>query len=181
MPTFLIIILAIAAAIFIWSMLMGTTLVIEKRILIRRSSSELFAFLRLLKSQQSFSVWVMQDPKQSTHMTGQDGEIGAIYAWESHTDKQVGAGEQEITALNPNQRIDTVIRFRRPMQSVANTTFLINEQPDGMTEVSWRFSSVSKFPMNLFKPLLTSMLGKSMAQSLQNLKALMEQTTGHRA
>jgi hypothetical protein len=61
------------------------------------------------------------------------------------------------------------------MQDIAAVTMYTNPLPDGETQVTWGFNSTMKFPMNVMKPLMKSMLGKSLDKSLNNLKTLLEQ------
>ena len=52
----------------------------ERSITINRSSQDVFDYLRHLKNQEKFSKWVMTDPTMDVKITGEDGQIGFIYA-----------------------------------------------------------------------------------------------------
>ena len=146
---------------------------IEKSVEIRKPSSEVFNYLKYTRNQDNFSVWNMADPGMKKEQSGSDGEVGFIYRWDSQN-KNVGAGEQEITAIIPGKRIDNAIRFFRPMKNTGKTSFIISDSGTGITRVEWIFDSPSKFPMILFAPIFKKMLGKDLEKGLANLKTILE-------
>jgi len=148
---------------------------IEKSIDINRSTREVFDYLKFTKNQDSFSVWNMTDPSMKKEYHGTDGNIGFIYSWDS-TNKNVGAGEQEITGIDDGKRIEYAIRFFRPMKNTGRTNFLITSKGEKITSVMWTFDSPSKFPMSLLTPLFKWMLGKDLEKGLGNLKAILEKS-----
>lgn len=148
-------------------------MVIEKKVSIERSVTEVFEFLKETKNQDLFSVWNMKDPNMKKSYSGTDGTAGFIYSWDSQ-DKSVGAGSQEITRIAPDKMIEYEMRFLRPMKNTASATFLIGKVVGESTLVTWTFKSPTKFPMSLFSPIFKNILGKQLQQSLDNLKALLE-------
>jgi hypothetical protein len=146
---------------------------IEKSIKINRSPELVFDYLRMTKNQDNFSVWNMADQNMKKSHKGIDGTIGFIYGWDS-TMKNVGAGEQEITAIEEGKSIDYTIKFLRPMQNTGKTKFQITSLGDESTLVSWIFDSPSKFPMSLLSPIFKKMLGKDLEKGLNNLKSILE-------
>ena len=152
---------------------MAKDMVIEKNVSINKNINEVFNFLRQTKNQDKFSVWNMKDPNMKRDYSGTDGTKGFIYSWDSK-DKNVGAGSQEIKNISEGNRIDYELRFTRPMQNIATSSFILTEVSDSNTSVTWTSQSPTKFPMSLFSPIFKNMLGKQLNQSLQNLKALLE-------
>jgi hypothetical protein len=148
---------------------------IEKSIEIRKSSNLVFDYLKITRNQDNFSVWNMTDPDMKKEYQGSDGQTGFIYSWDS-TNKNVGAGEQEITAIIEGQSIDYVIRFFRPMQNTAKSGFKINSKGVNNSTVVWTFDSPSKFPMSLFSPIFKIILGKDLEKGLNNLKQILEKS-----
>lgn len=146
---------------------------IEKRIEIKRSSADVYNYLKYIRNQDNFSVWNMADPDMKKEQSGTDGEVGFIYRWDSQN-KNVGAGEQETIALIPGKQITSAIRFFRPMQNTGKTSFFISDSGNGLTRVEWIFDSPSKFPMLLFAPIFKRYLGKDLEKGLANLKAILE-------
>jgi hypothetical protein len=146
---------------------------IEKSIKINKSSELIFNYLRITKNQDNFSVWNMTDPNMGKKYQGIDGTIGFIYSWDS-TMKNVGAGEQEITAIDEGKSIDYSLRFFRPMENTGKSKFQVTSCGDESTSVVWIFDSPSKFPMSLFSPIFKIMLGKDIKKGLINLKSILE-------
>ena len=146
---------------------------IEKAIEIRKSSDVVFDYLRLTKNQDNFSLWNMTDPKMDKKYEGTDGTVGFIYTWDS-TNKNVGAGAQEITGIVEGKSIDYELRFLRPMQNTGKSKFEIITKGEGLSTVVWIFDSPSKFPMSLLSPIFRKMLGKDIEKGLNNLKQILE-------
>ncbi|HET8963439.1 MAG TPA: SRPBCC family protein [Chitinophagales bacterium] len=146
---------------------------IEKSVIINTPKSEVFNFVKLIKNQNQFSVWNMKDPNQKTTEQGTDGTVGYIYTWDSK-DKNVGAGAQEIIAIEEGEKIEYELRFERPMKNTAQSKFIFKSISNDQTKVIWDFRGPTKFPMSLFKGLFEKMLGKDLAKSLENLKTKLE-------
>jgi hypothetical protein len=146
---------------------------IEKSLDITRSSKEVFDYLKFTKNQDNFSVWNMTDPSMKKTYQGTDGTVGFVYCWDS-ANKNVGAGEQEITEIEEGKSIGYEIRFFRPMQNTGISSFLINSKGKNLTNVLWTFESPSKFPFSLLSPIFKRMLGKDLEKGLGNLKVLLE-------
>ena len=152
---------------------MAKDMIIEKNVSVNKNINEVFNFLKQTKNQDRFSVWNMKDPNMKRDYSGTDGTKGFVYSWDSK-DKNVGAGSQEIKNISEGNRIDYELRFIRPMQNTAASSFVLDKIDENNTSVTWTFQSPTKFPMSLFAPIFKNMLGKQLNQSLQNLKALLE-------
>lgn len=146
---------------------------IEERITINRSTADVFSYIRYVKNQEHYSKWVMTDPDMKKTLTGTDGTVGFIYAWNSD-DKGVGQGEQEIKTLIDNKRMDTEIRFIKPFEGTGYVTMLTDSTGLNETAVTWSMSGKSKYPMNIMNLFMGKMLHKDMQISLQKLKNNLE-------
>jgi len=146
---------------------------IEKSIIINKSSGLVFDYLKMTRNQDNFSVWNMADPNMKKSYKGTDGTVGFKYSWDSIL-KNVGAGEQEIAAIEDGKSIDYTIKFSRPMQNTGKTRFQITSLGVDNTSVTWIFDSPSRFPMSLFSPIFKRLLGKDLETGLLNLKSILE-------
>ncbi len=173
MTTTLIIIAIIIAVIVIVSLAIGYEMNIERNITINKPLNEVFNYLKYTRNQDNFSVWNMTDPTMNKSYVGTDATIGFIYSWDS-TNKNVGAGEQEIKNILDGMEIEYELRFKRPMQNVAKSSFVFKAVSATETNVQWGFYSKMKFPMNIMKSMFTKMLGKDLEKSLVNLKVILE-------
>lgn len=152
---------------------MAKEMIIEKIVSFNRNISDVFNYLKQTKNQDQFSVWNMKDPAMKKNYSGVDGTKGFVYSWDS-TNKSVGAGAQEIVNISEGSRIDYQLRFLRPMQNTAASSFVLKKIDEENTSITWTFQSPTKFPMSLFAPIFKNMLGKQLNQSLRNLKTLLE-------
>lgn len=147
---------------------------IEDKIIINKPVEVVFEYIRHIKNQDEFSVWNRMDPDMKKEYRGTDGQVGFIYSWDSSKNKNVGAGEQEITAIVPNQSIEMELRFKRPMEDIAKARMTTTSHGPNQTEVMWGFYNRMKFPMTIMKPIFMSMLKKSLTGGLHSLKAVLE-------
>lgn len=148
---------------------------LEQQVTINRPVSDVYNFLRLLANQDKYNKWAMADPKMKKTFTGTDGEAGSSYAWES-VDKQVGKGEQSISKLTPNERIDMDLHFIVPFEGRSKAYFQFQSNDTNTTTVKWGLAATMKYPTNIMLVLLDlrGMLNRDLAESLGNLKKLME-------
>ena len=153
---------------------MAKEMFIEKSVVINKDVHEVFEFLKKTKNQDKFSVWNMKDPSMKKNYTGTDGTKGFVYAWDSK-DKNVGAGEQEIKKIEEDTRIDYELRFKRPMQNIAQSSLITDKLHNNSASVTWTFACPTKFPMSLFSGFFKKILEKDIDKGLQNLKKLMEE------
>ena len=173
LKVFFSILVVVIAGALIAAAVMPKEVALERSITINAPVSEVYDYARMLKNQEDFSVWVMADPNIQLEYSGVDGTVGATSSWVSD-DKNVGVGEQEITALVENERIEVEVRFTEPMESVISAYNTFEETEDGQTLVTDGFTSTTPWPMNLLCPIIKNMLGKQIDQNLANMKANIE-------
>jgi len=172
--TILIILAAVVVLFLLIAAVTGKDMTIERSITINRSAGDVYDFVRHIKNHERFSIWHMMDPQMKKTYRGTDGEVGFVYTWDSANNKNVGAGEQEITKLVPGERVEFHLRFLRPMQNEADSTMVLLPAGNGQTTVKWTFAGPMKFPMNAMKSVFANMLGKQLTAGLENLKKVME-------
>ena len=147
---------------------------IRRRVYLTRDEGrqDVFDYIKMLKNQEQYSVWIRRDPNIAIRYTGEDGTAGATSAWDSK-DKNVGAGEQEIKAVTPGEAVEVEVRFQRPFKATnyARTSVAL---ADSGTLVTNRFSGRSNYPMNIMNLFMDKLVGKDMQQNLENLKAQLE-------
>jgi len=169
----LIVIAAIFAIPFILALFVKKEYSIKEQVTINKSTPVVYNYVKLVSNQEQYSKWVMADPNMRKTLTGTDGTVGFIYAWDSD-DKGVGAGAQEITSLVENKKMNTEIRFIRPFEGTSQVTLLTDSTGANETNVTWTMEGKSKYPMNIMNLFMGRMLHKDMQISLQNLKNNLE-------
>ena len=145
---------------------------VKREILINAPQQKVFNFLRLLKNQDKFNKWAKADPDRKWEYKGIDGTVGFIIAWNGN--KKAGEGEKEIMSIIEGKRIETQIRFVRPMSTVADVIMETETVSENQTKVSLINSGTLKYPMNIFIPMAENKFPKDMDASLTTLKDLLE-------
>lgn len=148
---------------------------VEREVTINRASTDVFAYIKILKNQDHYSKWVMMDPNAKKEYIGTDGTVGFVATWDSEN-KNVGKGEQEIKNLAEGQRMDLEVRFIKPFASVAPAYMTTEAIGAGQTRVKWGFTGRMPYPMNLmllFMPI-DKMIGDDLQTGLNNLKGVLE-------
>lgn len=148
---------------------------VERTITVNKPLPETYDFLTSLQNQDQWSKWTQLDPNMKKTYVGTDKTVGFISQWQSNH-KQVGEGEQEIKKLVPNQRIENEIRFMKPMKSVANAYFTVNQGEENQTKVAWGFTSTTPWPFNAFMLFfnMENAVGKDFEEGLSNMKKMIE-------
>jgi len=146
---------------------------LERSVVIEAPPEQVFPHIRYFAKQDAWYPWKKYDPNMVTTVEGTDGEIGAVYTWSGNED--VGKGQQTITALEENKRMETDLQFIEPFESSADAYFHLDEVPAG-TEVRWGFKSEMPFPFNIMG-LFVNMeksVGKDYESGLTALKEIVE-------
>jgi hypothetical protein len=173
----LVIIGLVVAAIIVLFLLIAAftkkSFALQKQIVINKTKEQVFEYIRLIKNQEYYSVWVMKDPNIRIVYTGTDGTVGFKSAWKSD-DKNVGIGEQEIIKINDGESMEVEIRFEKPFKATNWAVNKVTSTTDGQTVMTQTFLGKSKFPMNIMNLFMDKLVGKDMQTNLQNLKKILE-------
>lgn len=148
---------------------------VEQEITINKPKSEVFEYIKLLKNQDLYSVWLKRDPAAKKEYKGTDGTVGFVAAWDSK-DEHVGKGEQEIIKITGEDRIDMKLRFKEPFESNDDAYMITESVSETQTKVKWGFKGSMKYPMNLMLLCwdMEGMLGKDLQKGLDDLKVILE-------
>jgi uncharacterized protein YndB with AHSA1/START domain len=166
--------LGIIALLLITALFVRKDYFISRSVIINADREKVFEYLRHLKNQDHFNIWVMKDPAMKKTFTGTDGTVGFIYSWDGN--KQAGEGHQEIKAIEEGKRIETEIRFIRPFKGLAIANLHTEGAVQGQTKVTWTNASKMMYPMNIMVGMVEKMLAKDMDSSLGALKSILEKS-----
>lgn len=147
--------------------------IVEREITINKPKQEVFNYIKFVKNQENFNMWMQKDPNARKNYRGTDGAPGFIYAWDSDN-KNVGKGEQEIKKITDGERVDLEIRFEKPMKGQDNIWMTTEPAGDNQTKVKWAFAGRESYPMNIMTLCMDQLLGKNLQTSLDNLKKVLE-------
>jgi uncharacterized protein YndB with AHSA1/START domain len=140
---------------------------------INKPKQQVFDYVKMLKNQEQFSVWVMQDTVMKVEYKGIDGTVGASSYWNSKNDN-VGEGRQEIVKMTEGERIDVDLKFIRPMASNEKAATILKAISDTQTEVISEFYGHGSYPMNLLSFIGKGIIKDAEIKNLANLKRILE-------
>ncbi len=169
----LIVIISIIALFLIIALFIRHTYHVERDVEINKPKQEVFNYVKYIKNQESYNKWVMMDPDMRRNYIGTDGAPGFVSTWDSDN-KNVGKGEQEIKGITEGEKLNLEVRFEKPFKNIANISMITQALQGNKTKVKWRMEGKNSYPMNLMNLFIPGMLGKDLAISLTNLKAILE-------
>jgi hypothetical protein len=170
--TILLIVAGIIILLLLIALFMKKNHFVRREIVINAPSQKVFDYLKLLKNQEKFNKYAKADSERHWKYTGTDGTMGFIISWNG--DKSVGEGAKEIKNLVEGKRIETQIRFVRPMKAVADIVMETEPLSDNQTKVSWSNGGPLNYPLNIMIPMFEKNFGRDMEESLSTLKNILE-------
>lgn len=165
--------LALAALLLIVALFIPNDYTVSVSTTINKPQSEVFDYVKMIKNQEKYSVWVMQDPNIVMNYTGVDGTVGFKASWNSKDDN-VGEGSQQITAVS-DERIDVDLHFERPMKGDDKAATIVEAVSGNQTKVTNEFYGHAAYPMNLMSLIGKKFITDAQTQNLANLKKILEE------
>jgi hypothetical protein len=170
--TILLVVAGIIALLLIIALFMKREHYVKREIIINAHRQKVFDYIKLLKNQDEFNKHAMAGPDRKREFKGTDGTVGYIYAWSGN--KNAGEGEKEIMNIVEGKRIETEIRFVKPMTATACIIMETESLSDNQTKVIWSNAGTLKYPVNIFIPMMEKSVAKDMDSSLSTLKNILE-------
>jgi hypothetical protein len=169
----LLVVVGIIALVLIIGIFMKRDHYVKREITINASQQKVYDFLKMLKNQDKFNKWAKEDPSRNWEYKGTDGTVGFTISWNGN--RKVGEGAKEIMNLIEGKKIETQIRFVKPMKMTADVVFELLNISENQTKVSMINSGTMNYPMNIFIPLAEKNFPKDMDESLNTLKKILEE------
>jgi len=167
-------VLSLVAIVLITAAFVKKDFAVECSVVINRPKVQVFEYLKSLKSQNDWSTWGRKDPAMKTEYIGTDGTVGFISKWDGN--KEVGSGEQEIKKIVEGERIETELRFKKPLKITNMAHFTTEAIDSSITKVNWGFEGSMPYPLNIMNLMdMSETVGKDFQEGLNNLKAKLEQ------
>jgi len=171
--TILLVVVGIIALLLIIALFMKKEHYVNREIIINAPRQKVFDFLKLLKNQDQFNKWATADKiNRKEEFKGTDGTVGFIYSWSGG--KSAGQGEKEIMNIVEGKRIETEIRFVKPMRVSAGIIFETESLSENQTQVNLINTGTLKYPLNIMIPMAEKKFPKDMDASLSTLKNILE-------
>jgi len=143
----------------------------EQSITINAPKEKVWQNVNSMKAFNTWNPWMKYDPKLVVTYKGIPGEVGDGYTWNGNDD--VGEGEQEITAIVPNEKVATSMHFIKPMDDRATSDLLLATEGAG-TKVTWTIDYEIETLFKPMKPMMNYQMNKSFSEGLGKLKTLSE-------
>ena len=168
----ILVVVGIIALLLIFALLMKREHYVNREIIINAPRQKVFDFLRFLENQDKFNKWAKTDPDRKIETKGIDGTVGYIYSWSGN--KNAGEGAKEIKNIIEGKRIETEIRFTKPMNVTASVIMETESLSDNQTKVHLINAGTLKYPLNIMIPIAERNFAKDMDISLSTLKNILE-------
>ncbi|WP_170113363.1 SRPBCC family protein [Ahniella affigens] len=163
--------LGLAVVVVAGSFLLASSVSMERSIVIDRPASVVYPLVSDYRRFNEWSPWAELDPATTYELSSPTNAVGSKFAWSSN-DPSVGKGSQTITALTPNQRVETALDFGD--QGQANSYVQLSAEGAG-TKVNWGFKSdLHGIVERWFGLLIPSMVAPDYEKGLAKLKQVAE-------
>ena len=128
-----------------------------------------------MRNQNAYSYYNRKDPDTIKSYAGTDAEVGFIYSWSSKINS-IGSGTQTISKLVEGEEMVCDVQFTKPLPLKSVASIALKEINTTETKVTWTFTSVYKFPLNIviYFADLEKLIGTDIASSLVTLKENLE-------
>ena len=160
---------AFIALLLIIAIFLPTTYTVSVSTTINKPQKEVYDYVKLIKNQEYYSVWVMEDTNIVMTYTGTDGTVGFLAHWNS---KQMGEGEQQITKVD-GERVDVDLRFTGHDGEQKAAT-IVKALSENQTQVTSEFYGHNSYPTNLMCFVGKMFIEDAQTKNMANLKAILE-------
>ena len=146
---------------------------VERTITVNAPAEMVMKEVNSLEQMQNWSPWAEKDPEMKVTYEGNMGSVGSISRWEGN--KDVGKGEQSITAVDAN-KVETHLIIYMPFGKSESDVFILAEEEAEVTKVTWHLTNYSPFPFNVISIFmnLDDAIGPDFEKGLNKLKTIVE-------
>lgn len=137
------------------------------------SKTDAFDLLRNFERFPEWSPFVVADPKQKNHVSGEIGQVGSVFHWEGVAEESQGT--QTLAAVEGNTYLKMECNITKPFEDQPIFEYQINETENGVAIVQnfeLKCSGFSYFMMNLFG--VKKQIAETNELGLVRLKTLLE-------
>lgn len=170
---FLIVVILILAGFSIWNATLPETYDFNRSVTIDAPAERIFEQVNDVEKWVNWSPWAAMDKTAEFTYDEQTTGSGASYSWSGDT---VGSGTLTIIESTPFSSIKTRLEFTEPNQ-VTSSGYWIFEEDNGQTKVTWGNTGSLPFLMRFIGAMMDRQLGETFQDGLNNLKALVENTS----
>lgn len=147
---------------------------VRRSISIKASPERIFALINDFHNWDAWSPYEKMDPAMKRIFHGTHRGNGAVYEWESESNKP-GTGRMEIIESSPQSKIVIQLDLAKPLETINIVEFTLASEGDE-TIVIWDMHGPNPYIGKLMGIFYDrdSMVGKDFEQGLINLKTIAE-------
>src|ERR1039458_6731556 len=142
--TILLLLAGIIALLFIIGLFTTREHYVKREIIINAPLQKVFDYAKLLKNQDEWNKNAKGDPDKKEGFKGTDGKVGFIISFSGN--KNVGKGQKEIMNIIEGKRIETEMRFVKPMTFTASLIMNTESLSDNQTKITLSHDGILKYP-----------------------------------
>src|ERR1700690_2215353 len=158
--TILLVLAGIIALLLIIGLFTKREHYVKREIIINAPLQKVFDYSKLLKNQDEWNKNAKGDTHKKEEFKGTDGTVGFIIAFSGN--KNVGVGEKEIKNIIEGKRIETEMRFVKPMTFTATLIMDTESLSAHQTKVNLSHDGTLKYPKNIMILMFEKMFAKQM-------------------
>jgi hypothetical protein len=168
--------LAIIVILLVAALFMPKESHLVESLTINAPGDSVFNYIKQIKNQEKYSVWILADPNIKINYEGVDGTVGFKSSWKSEDDgigENMGEGSQTIVEVG-NGKVVADLNFIAPMAGKAKASTEAKVADDNQTTVTMTFDGHSAYPFNLMKFIGDGFIRDAQKKNLENLKGILE-------
>jgi hypothetical protein len=145
----------------------------ERSGIIQATPEVIFPYLNQFKLGNEWSPYSKKDPNMKFTISGPEAGTGSKMEFAGNSD--VGAGELEIIASEPNSRVELLLTMKEPIEGKNTIIYSLTPEGEG-TRFTWTMSGKGGFISKLMTVLIDceKMVAGDFEVGIQNLKTLIE-------
>jgi hypothetical protein len=150
---------------------------VERTYNVQTSQTIAFAFFSNAHNIAMHSTSLEENSDTEIWVEGYSGEIGQKVCWKSK-DKQIGAGELELVALEPDEQLDFQLRLKSPQKMDADVILRTTGTDEETTHVRIQVTGEIPYPWNLSLLFMdvSDEIGKVLDENMKNITTDIEKS-----
>ncbi len=161
-------------ALLIYAAIQPNLFHVRRSVSIKASPERIFALINDFHNWDAWSPYEKMDPAMRRVFHGAHRGNGAVYEWESESNKP-GIGRMEIIESSPSSKIVIQLDLAKPIEAINIVEFTLASEGD-QTIVNWDMRGPNPYIGKLIGIFYDrdSMVGRDFEQGLANLKTIAE-------
>lgn len=144
---------------------------ITEKIVINKSSKEVFSFISDFKNWQKWSPWYVLEPNSEVEISGNSSGAGSVLRWRGDV---IGEGQMTLQDAIDKKSVKLQIEFFKPWKSVSPVVWDLNELGPEKCEFKWTMQGQLPFFLFFMKKQMQAWIGNDFQRGLKMVKSVLE-------